>query len=159
METECRLCTFCLDHRWFGIAVERVQEAMPAPSVTPVPLAPCGVAGLVNVRGQIVTVIDLWRRLGFRERPDPALPAMVIVRSEDTVVGLLVDELGEVMEAPEEAFETTPASLPVESQQLVPKVCKLPRYLLHVLDLDRILRGDPKRPNPGGLKEVEHCAD
>jgi purine-binding chemotaxis protein CheW len=149
MEANCRLCTFHLNRRWFGIAVERVQEVMPAPSVTPVPLAACGVAGLVNLRGQIVTVIDLWRRLGFRERPAPALPAMVIVRSENNVVGVLVDGVGEVVEEPAEAFEAAPANLPVESQELVPRVCKLPRHLLHVLDLDRVLRGDGEETRSG----------
>jgi purine-binding chemotaxis protein CheW len=142
MEAKCRLCTFHLNRRWFGIAVERVQEVMPAPSVTPVPLAPRGVAGLVNLRGQIVTVIDLWHGLGFRERPATGLPAMVMVRSENTLVGLLVDEISEVVAAPEETFEAAPVNLSVESQELVPKVCKLPRHLLHVLDLDRVLRSD-----------------
>jgi purine-binding chemotaxis protein CheW len=151
MKTKCRLCTFHLDHRWFGVAVERVQEVMPALPVTPVPLAPCGVAGLVNLRGQIVTVIDLWRRLGFLEGPAPASPAIVLVRNENTIVGLLADGLGEVVEAPEEAFETTPANLPVESQELVPRVCKLPKYLLQVLDLDRVLRSDSREAQSGRL--------
>ena len=160
METKCRLCTFHLDHLWFGIAVERVQEVMSAPSITPVPLAPRGVAGRVNLRGQIVTVIDLWRRLGFRERPAAGLPAMVMVRSENTVVGLLVDEIGEVVEAPAEAFEAAPANLPLESQGLVPRVCKFPRRLLHALDLDKVLRSDGEEAQSGkALKEVEHCAD
>ena len=69
MEATRRFCTFNLDRLWFGIPVERVQEVIASPAVTPVPLAPRAVTGLINLRGQIVTVIDLRRRLGFEERP------------------------------------------------------------------------------------------
>jgi purine-binding chemotaxis protein CheW len=160
METKSRLCTFHLDGLWFGIAVERVQEVMSSLSITPVPLAPRGVAGLVNLRGQIMTVIDLWRRLGFWERPAAVLPAMVVVRSDNAVVGLLVDKVGEVVEASKEAFEAAPASLPGESRELVPRVCKFPRRLLHVLDLDRVLRSEGEEALSGRtVKEAGHCAD
>jgi chemotaxis signal transduction protein len=84
----------------------------------------------------------------------------VVVQNGSEAVGLLVDEVGEVVEAPEEAFETTPANLPVESQELVPRVCKFPRHLLHVLDLDRVLRSDGQEAQSGkALKEVEPWAD
>jgi purine-binding chemotaxis protein CheW len=149
MQTKCRLCTFHLDNLWFGIAVERVQEVISSAFITPVPLAPCGVAGLVNLRGQIVTVIDLWRRLGFPGQRATPFPTMLVVRNGSAAVGLLVDEIGEVVEAPEEAFEAAPANLPVESRELVPKVCKLSRYLLHVLDLDRVLRNDGEEAQSG----------
>jgi purine-binding chemotaxis protein CheW len=161
METDHALCTFQLDHRWFGIPVKLVQEVMPAPPVTPVPLAPCWVAGLVNLRGQVLTVIDLRRRLGLPERQAAvAEPVVVVVRSGSATVGLLVDEVGEVLEEPEEALTAAPANLLPESQQLVLKVCKLPRRLLQVLDLDRVVGGDDDQTQVGNaLKEVDHSAD
>ena len=137
MESKCSLCTFHLGDCWFGIAVEKVLEVMPAPPVTPVPLAPRAVAGLVNRRGQIVPVIDIGCRLGFPKQPAAVSRALVVVRSDDTMLGLLVDGAGEVVEAPEEAFEAAPANLPAESRDLVTRVCKLPGHLLHVLDVDR----------------------
>ncbi len=143
MEIRRRFCTFDLDHLWFGIAVEQVQEVIASPAITPVPLAPRAVAGLINLRGQIVTVIDPWRHLGFEGRPAPTLAAMVIVlRSENAAVGLRVDEIGEVVEAPENMFEAAPDNLPAGNRELVPRVCKFPARLLHVLDLDRVLGSD-----------------
>jgi len=161
LEGAGRICTFQLDHQWFGIAVERVQEVLPVPSITPVPLAPSAVAGLVNLRGQIVTVIDPRCRLGLPGRPACLSPVMVVVRSEDAVVGLLADEIGEVVEAPPEAFEAAPANLPVQLQQLVPEVCRIPGHLLHVLDLDAVLRVEaeygPSRRR--AVKGSRLCAD
>jgi len=137
-----RLCTFYLDRLWFGIAVERVHEVTRLPAITPVPLAAPAVAGLINLRGQIITVIDLRRRLGFEERPAGMLPVNVVARSGNATVGLLVDEIGEVVEAPESSHEIAPDNLPAQSRELVPGVYKLPDRLLHVLDLDMVVGGD-----------------
>jgi purine-binding chemotaxis protein CheW len=142
MGSKCRLCTFRLQHLWFGIVVEKVQEVISPPTITSVPLASRGVAGLVNLRGQIVTVLDLGRRLDFPERLAAVWPAMVVVRSENVVLGLLVDEMGEVVEAPEEACEAAPSNLLSKCRELLPRVCKFPGRLLPVLDLDRILQRD-----------------
>jgi purine-binding chemotaxis protein CheW len=144
-----RFCTFSLDRLWFGLPVGRVQEVISSPAITPVPLAPRAVAGLINLRGQIVTVIDLWLALGFEKRPAAMLPAMVVVRSENATLGLLVDEVGEVVEAPEDGFEAAPGNLPAGCRELVPRVCKFPGRLLHVVDLDGILRGDAKEAQFG----------
>jgi len=140
--SERHFCTFCIDGLWFGIAAESVQEVIPSLPVTPVPLAPRAVAGLTNLRGQIIPVIDLRRRLGLEERPAALPPVNVVARSENGTVGLLVDEIGEVVEAAENAYEAAPDNLPAESRELVPGVCKFPNRLLHVLDLDKVLGGD-----------------
>ncbi len=149
MSAEDRFCTFYLDGLCFGIAVERVQEAIFSPTVTPVPLAPRAVAGLTNLRGQIVTVIDLPRCLGLEARSAVTSPAMVVVRSENFPMGLLVDELGEVVGAPEHLCEASPGNLPAELRKLVPAVCKLPRRVLHLLDLDKVLVGDSREAQSG----------
>lgn len=138
MEVE-RFCTFNLDGLWCGIAVERVQEVISAQIITPVPLAPPNVAGLINLRGQITSVIDLRPDLGIQALPDSALP-MVVARSGGAAVALLVDEMGEVVEATERAFEFAPGNLPAAQRVLVPKVCKFAEGLLHVLDVDQVLR-------------------
>ena len=149
MGTGGRFCTFCLDGLWFGIKVERVQEVISSPPITPVPLAPRAVAGLTNLRGQILTVIDLRRRLGLQQRPAATPPVNVVARSENGTVGLLVDEIGEVMEAADNAYEAAPNNLPAESRELVPGVYKFPNRLLHVLDLDKVLGGDGKEVQAG----------
>src|SRR5271165_1325352 len=160
MDARRRFCTFNLDQLWFGIPVERVQEVIASPAVTPVPLAPRAVAGLANLRGQIVTVIDPRPCLGFEERPATMRPAMVVVRSENANVGLLIDEIGEVVEAPDNGFEAAPGNLPAGPCELVPMVCKFPQRLLHLLDLDKILRGGgPEVQSGKTLKRTGDFAD
>src|SRR5271165_1349078 len=149
MAAECRLCTFYLDRLWFGIAVERVYEVIRLPAITRIPLAARAVAGLINLRGQIITVIDLRRRLGFEERPAGTMPVNVVARSKDGTVGLLVDEIAEIVEAPESSYEIAPDNLPADRRELVPGVYKLPDSLLHVLDLDKVLGGDGSEAQSG----------
>jgi len=141
-----RFCTFYLDELWFGVNVESVQEVLPTPAVTPVPLAPHAIAGLVNLRGQIVTAIDLRRRLGLTEPSAVPSEAMLIVRYDDGLVGLLVTRIDDLVEAPESGFETAPLG------ELIPSVCKFPGGLLHVLDLDRVVSNGNETPFEVGVK-------
>jgi len=144
---EQQFCTFYLDGLFFGVEVEKVQEVIRHQTMTRVPLAPKLIGGLINLRGQIVTAIDLRLRLGLPERGDQALPMNVVVRSDDGAVSLLVDEIGDVVEVSEEAFELPPDTLQGEARELVRGVYKLPRRLLHVLALGRAVavagRGNP----------------
>src|ERR1700683_4563407 len=76
-----QFCTFLLDGNTFGVPVPAVQEVIQFQEMTPVPLAPPVVSGMINLRGQIVTAIDLRRRMGLGERSDGQLPLNVIVRT------------------------------------------------------------------------------
>ena len=87
--------------------------------MTKVPLAPPVVRGLINLRGQIVTAIDLRRRLGLADRPTDSLPMNVVVRTDDGLVSLLVDEIGDVQEVPEEAFERPPETLDAAARAFI----------------------------------------
>src|SRR5579872_755100 len=93
-----QFCTFFLDGLRFGVDVQKVQEVVPYQEMTRVPLAPPTVRGLLNLRGQIVTGIDLHRRLELTERPAESLPMNVVLRDEGSPVSFLVDEIGEVIE-------------------------------------------------------------
>jgi len=119
--------------------VEKVQEVIRYQEMTRVPLAPPVVKGLINLRGQIVTAIDLRRRLGLRERAATDLPMNVVIRQEDGAVSLLVDEIGDVLEVEEEAFELPPGTLSGEARELIRGVYKLKDTLLSALDTDKIL--------------------
>ena len=136
------LCTFKAGDRWLGIEVARVQEILRARPATPVPLAPPVVAGLVNLRGQIVTAVDLRRRVGLPDRPGDQHPANVVIRAEDGGVSLLVDEIGGVIEVGDEAFEEPPHTTPANVRPLLSGVYKLPGRLLLLLDVDRVLATD-----------------
>jgi len=131
--------TFVVDRLLFGVEVEKVQEVIRYQEMTRVPLAPPVVKGLINLRGQIVTAVDLRRRLGLRERAATDLPMNVVVRHEDGAVSLLVDEISDVLEVEEEAFELPPGTLSGEARELIRGVYKLKDTLLIALDTDKTL--------------------
>lgn len=135
-----QFCTFYVDGQLFGIEVEKVQEVIRHQTMTRVPLAPKLVGGLINLRGQIVTAIDLRLRLGLAERKADELPMNVVACSEDGAVSLLVDEIGEVLEVSEEAFEPPPDTLQGEARKLVRGVYKLRDRLLLALDTARAVK-------------------
>ena len=132
--------TFFLNGLFFGVEVRRVQEVIRYQTMTRVPIAPAMIEGLINLRGQIVIAIDLRRRLGLPERPVGQLPMNVVVRGEDGAISLLVDEIGDVLEVEEEAYERPPETLTGIARELVPGVFKLQERLLLVLDTEKAVR-------------------
>ncbi len=106
-----QFCTLYLDKLLFGGELYGVQEVIRSLEMTKVPLAPEVVSGLINLRGQIVTAVDLRRRLELEPAPPDMQPMNVVVRSEDGAVSLLVDEIGDVVEVDESSFEPPPAPL------------------------------------------------
>ncbi len=134
-----RLCTFYLDGMLFGIDVDAVQEVLRFQAMTPVPLAPPVVAGLINLRGQIVTALDLRRRLELPERPPELLPANVVLRSSAVGASLLVDAISEVVEVDDETFEPPPETTRGVARELILGAYKLPSQLLLLLDLKKTL--------------------
>jgi len=131
--------TFLVDRVLFGVAVEKVQEVIRYQEMTRVPLAPPVVKGLINLRGQIVTAIDLRRRLGLRERPASDLPMNVVIRHDDGAVSFLVDEIGDVLEVEEDSFELAPGTVALQVRELIQGVYKLKNTILIVLDTEKVL--------------------
>lgn len=143
MAVRKQLSTFVVDRLLFGVEVEKVQEVIRYQEMTRVPLAPPVVKGLINLRGQIVTAIDLRRRLGLRERPASDLPMNVVIRHSDGAVSFLVDEIGDVLEVEDETFELAPGTVTGETKELIRGVHKLKDRLLIVLDTDKLLNLAP----------------
>jgi purine-binding chemotaxis protein CheW len=118
--------------------------------MTRVPLAPPVVEGLINLRGQIVTAIELRRRLELQPRPHGQLPMNVVVRTEDGPVSLLVDEIGDVLEMDAESFERPPETLRGIARELIRGAYKLKDRLLLTLDIEKTVAingNDPMRSN------------
>jgi purine-binding chemotaxis protein CheW len=132
-----QFCTFYLDKLLFGVELKGVQEVIRSLDVTQVPLAPPVVSGLINLRGQIVTAVDLRRRLELSPRPPGTLPMNVVVRSEDGAVSLLVDEIGDVVEVDDSSFEPAPEMLRASIRSMILGVHKLNDRLMHVLDTEK----------------------
>lgn len=137
-----QLCTFWVDDLFFGVAVEEVQEVLRHQPMTPVPQAHDAVRGLINLRGQIVTAVDLRVRLGLPPRPADRLPMNVIVRSGGEVVSLLVDDIGDVIDTGEQSGvvpEPAPSNMPDAIVAVVRGVRPLPDAILLVLDVHAAL--------------------
>ncbi len=134
-------CTFRLDRHLFGVPVESVQEVLKEQELTTVPQAPKDVSGLINLRGQIITTVDLRSRLGLPHRTGETQPVNVVVRTaEGDVVSLLVDEIGDVLEPGSEFFEELPETVPTAVRAVVTSVCKLDGQLMLVLDVEQAVQ-------------------
>jgi purine-binding chemotaxis protein CheW len=148
MAARSQFSTFFLDRLFFGVEVEKVQEVIRYQAMTRVPLAPPVVRGLINLRGQIVTALDLRRRLDLPERPPEALPMNVVVRTDDGVLSLLVDEIGDVLEVDQSAFERPPDTLQGSVRELILGAFKLKDRLLLTLDLEKVIHLGAAPPQP-----------
>jgi purine-binding chemotaxis protein CheW len=138
MAKSSQFCTFYLDRLLFGVELEGVQEVIRGLEITSIPLAPKVISGLINLRGQIVTAVNLRQRLELAPRPSD-VPAMnVVVCSRDGAVSLLVDEIGDVVETEESTFEMPPETLRGSIRTVILGVHKLDERLLHVLDIEKV---------------------
>jgi purine-binding chemotaxis protein CheW len=134
-----QFCTFYVRGLFLGLEVTCIQEVIRYQPLTVVPLTPPVIAGLMNLRGQIVTAIDLRQRLGLPPRGSGERPINVVVRTADDAVSLLVDEIGDVIEVADDSFERPPETVSDEARALVRGAYKLKDRLLLVLDVARTL--------------------
>jgi purine-binding chemotaxis protein CheW len=132
-----QFCTLHLAGHLFGVPVMRVQEVISYQSMTRVPLGHEVIDGLINLRGQIVTAIDLRKRLEFPPRDADQLSMNVVVQTPGGVVSLLVDGIGDVVEVEETIFEAPPETLTGIAKDLILGVYKFEDRLLLELDIDK----------------------
>ncbi len=142
-----QFCTFYVDSLFLGIDVQQIQEVIRYQGMTRVPLAAAAISGLINLRGQIVTAIDLRCRLGLPLRKPGEPPMNVVVRDGENAVSLLVDRIGDVLEVDDELFEAPPSTVRASVRGLIVGAYKLSDRLLLVLDTGRALaEGDSRAP-------------
>lgn len=132
-----QFATFHVGGLYFGVDVVKVQEVLCSQPMTHVPQAHGVVRGLINLRGQIVTAIDMRRRLGLEPLPDGEAPMNVVLRSEEGAVSLLVDDIGDVVEVPALDCDAPPPNLAPASRELIETVFPLADRLLLVLACER----------------------
>lgn len=134
-----QLATFHVGDYMFGVPVQVVQEVLRHQEITRVPLAPDSVGGLINLRGQVVTALDLRHRLGFEPADAGQLPMNVVTRVNDGAVSLLVDSIGDVVETDDTLFEPPPETLAGPGRGLIRGAYKLDDQLLLALDVARVV--------------------
>lgn len=131
-------CTFKVDDFFFGVPVEQVQEVARHQEMTAVPLAAPEVRGLINLRGQIITALDLRRRLGLADRTAGQRPPMnILINTGEGIVSLLVDQIEDVLGVQEETIESPPETLKGPARDLVTGASKQKDRLLLILDTDK----------------------
>jgi purine-binding chemotaxis protein CheW len=137
LEDAGKLVTFDVAGHSFGIAAQRVQDVLRAQPLTRIPLARAEVAGALNLRGHIVTAIDMRSRLGLAA--DKPARMCVVVECDDELYSLNVDGVGEVLSPPAELYESVPASIDAGWRDVATGVFRLEGRLLVVLDIERIV--------------------
>lgn len=134
--------TFRLAEQWLGIPVDMVQEVLMAQRIARVPLAPTAIAGFLNLRGQIVTAIDVRTTLALPAR-DPMDGVMnVVVRQEGELFAFMVDDVGDVVAVDNDALETTPPTLDARWRAACQGIVRRDADLLLILDVQAFLRLD-----------------
>ncbi|AVJ55393.1 chemotaxis protein CheW [Idiomarina sp. OT37-5b] len=134
--------TFQLDQETYGINVMQVQEVLRYSEIAPVPGAPNYVLGIINLRGNVVTVIDTRLRFGLPQTEVTDSTRVVIIESEKQVIGILVDSVAEVVYLKKSEIDTAPNVGTDESSRFIQGVSNRDDELLILVDLDKMLTDD-----------------
>ncbi len=137
--------TFRLANQWLGVPVILIQEVLTAEAVSAIPRSPSQVAGFLNLRGQIVTAVDLRTCLGLPSRADDQQVMNVVVRDGEELFSLIVDQVGDVVEVDDGRVEPAPPTLPGVWKEVCTGVVRLDEGLLVILDVDQVLGSESAR--------------
>ena len=140
----CEYVTFTTADQLFGLPIECVQDVFKPASITKVPLAGPEIAGVLNLRGRIVTAVELRSRLGLSARERGMTPMAIGIEARGESFGLLVDAVGEVLKLPDDEQEPNPINLDRNLGRVAAGVYRLDGHLLVVLDIGRVLDLSPE---------------
>lgn len=136
-KNKLQLSTFYLGQHWFAIDVTRVQEIVKHMDLTPVPLAPAHVRGLINLRGQVATAIGLRELFTLSDR-GVEHAFNVVCRIDGFLMAFQVDQIGDVIEVTMKDYEQVPATVPESTRKFLSGVFKMQTQLLSVIDIDKV---------------------
>jgi len=154
MSASQRFSTFFLNGICFGVHVEKVQEVLEFQQITPVPLSPPVLPGIINLRGQILTTIDLKIRLGLSSAESNGSQMMMVIRSSDGPMNLLVDKIGSVLDVDPDLFEKPTETLKPGVRAVTSEVCKLENQLLLVLDTEKVVQPPEEARTSAGTEQA-----
>lgn len=135
-----QIVVFGIGKELYGVGIDAVHEIIKVPEITAVPDAPVFLEGMINLRGRILPVIDLRKRLRLPESARSKHTRVLITESEGRSVGLLVDSVSEVLKVQQEALESPPEMITSVGVEYITKVAKVDDRLIILLDLPRVLR-------------------
>jgi len=131
--------TYQLEDETYGINVMQVQEVLRITEIAPVPGAPDYVIGIINLRGNVVTVIDTRRRFGLVSIESDDQTRIIIVEVNGNVIGMLVDSVAEVVYLHQSEIDTAPNVSSDDSSRFIQGVCSREEQLLILVDVDKFL--------------------
>lgn len=137
--TETEFVTAWIAEQLFGIPITRVHDVFEAERITRVPLAPSEISGVLNLRGRVVTALDMRKRLGLPPREDLGKQMAIGIDHDGEAYGLLVDGMGEVLKLSSTALDAAPINLQKNWAAICSGVYRLEDRLMVVLDVDKIL--------------------
>lgn len=140
MDKDLHLVGFRVGRETFGVPISMVREIVRVPEITAVPNAPEHIEGVINLRGKIVPVVDLRRRLGQKDLQTSRKNRILVVELADKIVGLLVQSASEVLKIPPSEIETPDNLVHESDQNCVTGVGKLDDRLILLLDLGRVMQ-------------------
>jgi len=139
-----QLVTFKLGTEEFGVDILKVQEINKMMNITKIPNAPAFIEGVINLRGKIIPIVDLRKRLGFKEQPYDKSTRIIVVELEGLVLGFIVDSVSEVLRIPENTIEPPPSMVAGIESEYIEGVGKLDDRLLILLELKKVF-SSPER--------------
>ncbi len=141
---EVEYVTVVIGDQLFGLPIGRVQDVFSPDRLTRVPLAPPEVAGVLNLRGRIVTAVDMRVRLGLPKMDTTKPPMAVGIDHQGEAFGLLIDQIGEVLKLPVSSKEATPTNMDARWAKISNGIHRLDGQLLVVLDVEHVLQHGPE---------------
>ena len=142
---DSRWVTFFLENERYGINVMQVQEVLRVSEIAPVPGAPNYVLGIINLRGNVVTVIDTRKRFGLVSTEMDDSTRIIITEAEDQVIGIMVDSVAEVVDLKSNEIDVAPNVGNEDGTQFIQGVASLEGELLIIIDLNRLLTDEQWR--------------
>jgi len=139
-----QLVTFSIGEEGFGVDILKVQEIIRTMEITRVPKAPDFVEGVINLRGNVIPIIDLRKRFGLETRAHDKHTRIIVIEINNMIVGFVVDSVSEVLRIPANTVEPPPPVVAGLESEYISGVGKLEDRLLILLDLDRLLSGEEK---------------
>jgi purine-binding chemotaxis protein CheW len=140
------LVTFFLSNEEYALDVKLVQEIIRVTEVTPVPRAPGFIKGVINLRGRIIPVVDLKRKLDLGVVEESRVARIVVVKVRDRLIGLLVDGASQVLKVPVSSIEAAPEEVVEIDRNCIRGVAKLEKRLIILVDLTKILAVELQEP-------------
>lgn len=131
--------TMAIDNQWFGLSVAYVRDILGPRQITTIPLSSPEVAGSLNLRGRIITALNLRQALGLPTIQEPSKSMSIVVEHNDELYSLLIDEVGEVLNLNEDHLEPNPGTLDDRWKTLSEGIFQLEDYLLLSVDIDQLL--------------------